>query len=277
MMRILISAVSVVAFGGYVCAPKFLSQDLIDRLDATALGILVLAVFPWLAQFVKEFEAFGVKAKMQEVEKKADSAIEDAQEARSAAAEARKAAENANLAASNASDAAQRARELAEELFNLKNNSNSKTLPSENLSNEALKDLASEYIKTRNSMKPGTLRTAKMTEIFSRMQQAAQLLGKGSVDVSEWLESSPGLQLAAISYLRAFPDEIIPGKLMSVIDRQHQPFIQYWALRALNNFADASGTFPPNDMRWLRSIENHFKVGTDRHDQVKRILRKLDA
>ena len=126
-------------------------------------------------------------------------------------------------------------------------------------------------------MKPGGSRTAKMTELFSRMQQAAQSSGKGSIIVSEWLKSDPGRQLAAIAYLRAFPEEVVPEELISAIERQLQSFAQYWALRVLNNLADTSGdsAFSPYDLRRLRELEGEMRKGTDRHDQVRTINRKL--
>ncbi len=104
-----ISLALILAFGGYVFAPTFLSQDFVQRLDVTALGILILAALPWLINLVSEIEAFGVKAKMREVEKKADTATKDAQEARSAAADARVAAEKSNKEAQTAETIAQKA------------------------------------------------------------------------------------------------------------------------------------------------------------------------
>lgn len=219
----------------------------------------------------------------------ADDATATAGEAKGAAAEARSAAGEASAAADMASEAAAEARAVAED------SAVSPSVSFEGVSENApgtgdagsdhgddrrrLADLAGQYVQTRNAMQAGPGRTAQMTAIFTEMQQAARALGPARDDVLGWLSGSDsGLQLAAIAYLRAHPDAAPPSALVRAIGQAGEPFVQYWALRALSGQVDKAGIdgFSIADRERLRDYESGIRRGTDRHAQLVRLNQRLD-
>lgn len=287
--RVLISLGAVIALIAYLIAPQILDGAIIARLDSTAFLLLAVAALPWLALLVSEFEAFGMKAKMVEVDKKADEATDIAKEARDAAAEARSAAAEASAAADLASEAATEARAVAEdraiapdfaELLNTPFSENGEREADAVEDTSPLLDLAAKYVETRSRHSSGPDRTSMMTTIFTQMQHATRALGTGREDVVGWLtEPDAGKQLAAIAYLRSYPETAPPVHLVDAIGRAGEPFVQYWALRALSGRVDKAGIdgFSIADRERLKSYEASIKRGTDRHIQLTRLNQRLDA
>lgn len=287
--RVLISLGAVIALIAYLFAPEILGGTLSSRVDNTALLLLALAALPWLALLVSEFEAFGMKAKMHEVDKKADEATDIAKEARDAALEARTAAAEANAAADLASEAATEARAVAEDRetapvgvtdvmgdpFTL----DVGTQPQPAQAVDQLLGLAKDYVRIRKTHASGPDRTSMMTSIFTQMQNAARELGPARDDVAGWLsEPDAGKQLAAIAYVRVYPDTVRPGQLVAAIGDTGEPFVQYWALRALSGRVDSVGIegFSIADRDRLKRYEASIKRGTDRHTQLTRLNHRLD-
>lgn len=143
-----------------------------------------------------------------------------------------------------------------------------------------LKEIARYYVQVRKKMPSGTARTAQMTSLFAEMQAAAGKLGGDSEEMHQWLRSDEsGKQLAAISWLRSFPAAVPPAIYVDVIERAKQPFVQYWALRALSGRLSALGLdeFSIADRVALKEFESLMRAGTDRHAQIRRINRKLSG
>ena len=251
--RLIFSLIVIIIALLYIIAPSYLTAPYLKRLDATVLGLLILATLPWLALFVTEVEAFGIKAKLREALQVAEVAREKALEAKDVV-----------------SDTIEQAEMMRAET----------TVQATIKGRSSLEDLSKEYIETRSRMDPGSARTSQMTLLFSEMQKAATEAGSGSIQVRDWLNGDDaGKQLAAIAYSRAFIDEIQPKDLIDVIIKERQqPFIQYWALRVLNNIVDISNIrrFTSNDLQQVKGFVNMFKRGTDRYELSERIIRKLD-
>ena len=251
--KIVFSAIIILVILGYIFSPIFLKDEFIKRFDATVVGLLFFATLPWLASFVAEIEAFGVKAKLRE-------AIQTAEDAKAKALEAQDAA----------SDTIEQT-----EMLRFDTSAVEATLAKSDL-----ETIARKYVSTRNAMSSGRERTAKMTELFSAMQRAAIKEGSGHIDAKEWLkDKDAGKQLAAIAYFRAFLDEVDPTELIDVIERHgQQPFVQYWALRVLNNVVDNSGAdrFTGRDLGQIRDLETKFRNGTDRQQLSAKVNRKLE-
>ncbi len=250
--RIFISLAALLMLILYIGAPIFLHEHLVNRLDYVALGLVVIASVPWLGYYLEEFEFWGIKAKLREVEE---------------------------LAAGN--------RQIAEELVISRNASlqqNTKIYPNngqqkkEELeeSEKLWRDLAGEYVSIRKSMSSGPERTAKMTSIFGQLEGIFRNFRPDKAQISKCLsEEDAGLQLAGIAWLHAHPDQILPDTVISVADNSNQNFIQYWALRVLNKYVDESGitNFSPRNIRQLKQLEQIMPRGTDRSYLVRRLNR----
>ena len=143
-----------------------------------------------------------------------------------------------------------------------------------------LEKMASTYVETRKAMPSSAARTAKMTAIFGDMQNTAARLGGDNSEILQWLRGDDaGQQLAGLAWLRNFPAAVPPSSYIDVIERSTQPFVQYWALRALSGRLSALGLdeFSIADRVALKEFESLMRAGTDRHAQIRRINRKLSG
>ena len=263
--RVVLPFTGVLGLVSYVTAPCFLPLSLVDRFDFVALGFAVLIALPWLASCLEEFEIGGLKAKLRSVEEQAEAATETAVNAREIVDE---------LAIS--------ARATGEEpQATILSQSPATAAPNDKDSTELterMRELSRQYVTIRGSMSPGAARTAKMTEIFGLLQSMAKTIGPEQSDIADWLlHEDAGYQLAAIAWLRSHPESVKPVNLVAVIENSNQPFVQYWALRVLDEHAERTGItyFTPRDLRKLQQLEEQMRRKTDRWYQLRRINKRL--
>ena len=103
-----------------------------------------------------------------------------------------------------------------------------------------------------------------MTSIFRDMLQAANALKDNPDLTKRWLAGDDaGLQLAAIAYAYAFPETLTATCLVEVMMRSKQPFVQQWALRAIQRMVDTYGVakLSPIDIEQLERYEKRTKPG----------------
>lgn len=240
--------VAVSALILYVSAPAWLSSRYIERFDFIALGLVILAAVPWLTQWLDEFEFGGLKVRLRNVEENVAANRQIVEE----------------IAISTSVSGSQR-----EELEERKNKGE---IQASKGSMERFRNLAAEYVSIRKAMHSGPERTARMTEIFGQLEREARALGPDRMEVNEWLlQEDAGLQIAALGWLRAHPEYVKPGTLISVVDNSNQAFVQYWALRVLRRHVEQDSVvdFTPRDVRQLKRLEKQIHPGTDRHYQIR--------
>lgn len=297
LLRALFTLLALAVLGWYLFAPATMTE----RFDTMALGLLGLAALPWLGALVEEFKVGGVEAKLRAIREEAEEAVDTAAQAREVAEElalVRPAepvappeidefddllsspfgaapAKPSDPHTDPGSDEDDPATEALASVTRI-----SKPAPQGTARSAAdrLLDLAATYAETRASMPSSAARTALMTAIFGDMQQQAARLGGDFADASVWMRSDdPGRQLASVAWLRSFPAAEPPARYIDLIERATQPFVQYWALRALSGRFSALGLTDVSlaDRIALKEIESMMRAGTDRHAQIRRINRKL--
>ncbi|NNE52172.1 MAG: hypothetical protein HKN30_07205 [Sulfitobacter sp.] len=295
LFRLIFTIAALLILGAYLFLPDVFAK----RFDMPALGLLALAALPWLGALVESFKIGGVEAKLRAIRAEAEEAADAAAEAREVAEELAiskpKASEFEVGNAANEIDRDEEEREAGaadDAQANGADDGRAETLsPLQDdlsLRQEAtgradprhrLEMLARTYVKTRKAMPSGAPRTARMTTIFAEMQQEARHLADDTT-VRGWLKSDDeGQQLAAVAWLRCFPEAVPPSRYIALIRRSTQPFVQYWAMRALSGRISAKGLegFSIEDQLQLQQIENMFRAGTDRHTQIRRLNRKLSG
>ncbi len=272
IFRFVFSLAALAVLGAYIFGPEVLAK----RFDTMALGLLGLAALPWLGALVEEFKIGGVEAKLRAIR-------EEVAEAGDAATDAREVAEElalTRLASTNVPDDPfvmddPLMRDLEPMTRLVKPQPLAGTEPQ-----STLEQLAHTYVSLRESMTSSAARTARMTSLFAEMQTAAGKLGGDDITMLQWLQSDDaGHQLASIAWLRNFPAAVVPSRYVDLIERATQPFVQYWALRALSGRLSALGLdeFSIADRVALKEFESLMRAGTDRHAQIRRINRKLSG
>jgi len=219
--------------------------------DAVTLGLLVLAVVPWLAPIIKSIELPGVgKIELQEVKAQVE-------ELRGETASASQKADTA-LASKTALPSVEPIPEA---------------LPSQ----ERFQALAAKYDYVRKTQKPGGLRTGAMTEIVSEMIAIAPSLPNAMVGPL-LKEGDGGKRLFAYAHLYACPDApLLPELVDSVIENEATPFGQYWGLQAIGRVIQASPESVHSAVRdKLRRFLPQLKRGTDRYYELSKIMKSLD-
>jgi hypothetical protein len=174
------------------------------KVDAVTLGLLVVALLPWLAPIIQSVEVAGVgKIELRDLQEQ----VED--NALTANAALQKAQAATGLARSN---------QLG-------------TRPTAEV-NQRIDDLAREYAEVRRSRAAGFARTSALTDIVSQM--IALVPYAEGLDVGRALESGdPGDRLKALCYLYAKPDPAYLDQLIVVTRNETQPFLQYWGIQAI--------------------------------------------
>ena len=259
--------IGIAALVVYVSAPVWLPNEVVEQLDFVALGLVVFATLPWFVAYLEEFEIGGVKAKFRDIREQMENTNERV-------SETRELVEDIAISGSIVEENHKRL-ELSEPLSAPSQEGNS-----EEYEIKALQTLSREYVSIRDLMPPGSERTAKMTEIFRQLENAARRVGTDQTDVPNWLSNEDaGLQLAAIAWLRSHPEIIKPTGLINTVYKSNQPFVQYWALRVLSQHVDQRdiADFAPRDLQRLKELEGQLHQGTDRHFQLRRINKKLGA
>jgi hypothetical protein len=175
-------------------------------IDGVTLGLVVLALLPWLAPLIKSIEIPGIgKIELQEIKQQVE-------ELRGQAA-----------SASYKADAA-----LASHIVPTETAGSPQLAP-----DEKLLQLASEYDAIRATQKTGSIRTAGMTDKVMAMIQLAR-----GIDISHvptWLmDKKGGTRLLAYARLYAQPEPDLLSELVNTLtNNEDTRFGQYWAIQAI--------------------------------------------
>lgn len=245
LLRIVISAIAITIAVVHLLWPHLV-------IDAITLGLLVLALLPWLAPLVKSIELSGIgKIELQEIK-------QQVQEARGAALNAEQQAEYAvaRSAAPSIQASAQNAVAPTPEV--------------------RLSTLAHEYEHIRETQKPGSPRTANMAAIVSQMIDLVPHLQ--NYPVEESLRSTKaGQRLSAYAYLYAKPQVTHLDSLVeSVTQIEDRPFGQYWGLQAITKVIGSNDhVVNPKVLHQLENFLSQLKPGIDRYYILSRLLNEI--
>jgi hypothetical protein len=224
-----------------------------SHMDLIMIGLLVVAIVPWLSPVVKSIEVAGWgKLEFQELSRRVEAAEGAAESA----------GKKAELAISPISPALISEREILVETEN---------------SRAELEAQVAEYNKIRDTMEAGSARTTAMTGVVRKMIDLAAELS--DLEVKEWLPSeNRGQRLAAYARLYGVPNFILLGPLVeSVTKIEDKPFGQYWGLQAVTRVLAAYRVpkISRTIIRSLREFGSTLQPGTDRDYELKRILQSL--
>jgi hypothetical protein len=241
------------------------------KIDEVTLGLIAIAVVPWLGHVVESLELpGGAKVKYRQLAERID-----ATDARVAKIDVK--ADQASTAAESASRQAATATVTAV--------SSVVRAPAAADTSAELATLIQEYETIRKDMKPGGERTEKMTNIVGRLIALAPHLT--SFDTRKGLFSLRGERLAAYAYLYALPDGKLLEELVQSVsepDPNHSPFFrarpfeQYWGILAIRKVLGSPGTAAASeDIRnELDALLHRLEPTTDRYIELSRIIHSLD-
>lgn len=222
------------------------------KIDGVTLGLLVVAVIPWLAPLFKKIKLpGGWEIEYQEVKRMA-------QEAQGAA---QSASNKAELAISGASG--HPSKDFTQDVISV---------------DEQIRKLAQEYNHIRATQKSGIHRTSEMTAIVSKMIALAPILE--NIEISSTLnETDRGKRLFGYALLYKIPNfNFIKDLVKSVTTIEDKPFGQYWGLQAIGKTLEGKSRedVPIGLIRSLEDFQSRLRKGTDRYYEISRILRDLD-
>ena len=236
-LKILVSVIAVL-----VLVVRFVCPNLI--IDSITVGLILLALIPWLAPIIKSIEIFGIgKVELQDLKnevEKLKGAVESAEQ-------------KAEYAAADVPE-----------------KNTSKTIMS---AQDSLKELANKYIATRKNLRASPERTAVMTKIFKEMVQISSQINSLDVDTL-LLSNNHGDRLSACAYLYANPSREKLDLTIESMMEESKPFNQYWGIRAI---AKIVYQLPSQeiDMRLVGKLERLSAVlspKSDRYYELNKIL-----
>jgi len=220
-------------------------------IDAVTAALLLLAALPWLAPIVKTLEVSGVgKIELRELER-------TAQEALGAATSAAQKADLALAGASGRGTAAQ---------------------PTTHASAQDVAALVREYNRIRETQRSGPARTTAMTAVVRRMIDVSSSMPLTAVQ-DALRDKDRGQRLLAYAFLYTRPEPSLLNDLMDAVRGEDTPFGQYWGIQALGKVIGSMQRVQINDgvVRRLRAFAAELQPDTDRHYELSRLLRSLDA
>jgi hypothetical protein len=216
------------------------------KIDGVLLGLLVIAVLPWMGSVFESVEGAGWKVTYRKLRADLDSTRTQLEITRGEVESTR-----------NRTDF-------------IESTGISDLSPGSPV--EELRQLVDRYDSIRENMKSGMPRTKEMTDVVRHLTILANKLD--NIDWPAYLESSDGGErLAAYSYFYARPRPSAASGIVSVLTRiEKTPFGQYWAIRALGSIMDA---YPTSLYRFLPILNNflpELPAGTDRYYELSRII-----
>ncbi len=145
-------------------------------------------------------------------------------------------------------------------------------------------DLIAAYDEVRRTQKPGTGRSAAMTDIVARMLPMA---GSGEVDITRGLTGKGGERLAAYIGLFARPHPAHLDALVRSVSAPEpgnarrfaaQPFEQYWGLKAVPKTLESMDPrdVPPVTHDRLIALRDQIDPSTDRYFEATQLLKLLE-
>jgi hypothetical protein len=244
-LRVLLTLVAIAVAVGHGIWPGV-------RIDGITLGLIVLAVVPWLAPIIKSIELPGVgKIELQEMKAQVE-------ELRGQTASASQKADTALASkAPPVLDVSQTAESFSPE--------------------QRFLTLAAKYDRVRRTQKPGALRTGAMTEIVAEMIAAAPSVPSATV-VPFLMEDDDGKRLFAYAHSYASPQpQVLRQLVRSVTEKEDKPFGQYWGIQAIGRVVQATPEGVDLPVRGaLRKFLATLKRGTDRYYELSKIVSSLD-
>ncbi len=239
-LRWLITGIAIL-----VAVIRIIFPDL--SIDAVSLGLIILALAPWLSPIIKSIEIAGVgKIELQELKNQ----VEQLQGG----------VLSANLKADLATATAAKKDEIK----------------SDDLPRQRLPELSKKYVETRKALKSGPERTTLMGRIFSEM--VLQAINIEYLDVDELLrEQNAGDRLSAFAYLFAKPSPEKLDALLNSVLVEPKPFNQYWGIQVIRK--TISQMYPQEVSREiaekLKRLLKTLTPNTDRYYETKSIVDNL--
>jgi hypothetical protein len=242
MIRIMVTVTALAIAAIHLVRPT-------SRIDGVLLGLLAVAVLPWLGSIFDSVEGPGWKVTYRRLQEELDSTRNELEATKGEVASTRQRAEFVESAG----------------VSDLQPGS----------PKEEMRQLITRYDRIRETMKSGPLRTKEMTDVLRHLTVLADKLG--DVDWSTYLLSQDGGErIAAYSYFYAQPSAgAAPEITYSLTNVENKPFGQYWAIRALGRTTE---TYPQAVQRLVpiwKDFLARLPVGTDRYYELSRIIDSL--
>jgi len=221
-------------------------------MDAVVLGLLAVAVVPWLGSIFESVEAAGWKFTYRRLQEELDRTRDELEITKGEVASAHNRADF--IESSGVTDL--------------------RPGPPR----EELRQLVQRYDSIRESMASGPPRTREMTDVVRHLTILAK--DQEDFDDIDWLKylksSDGGKRIAAYSYYYARPRaEAAPWIAQSLISLEHTPFGQYWAIRALGAIANVFPGPVRNLSPELDGFLARLPPGTDRYYELSQIADSL--
>lgn len=237
-LRWLVTTIAVIMFILRILYPSL-------PIDAISLGLIILALAPWLSPIIRSIEITGVgKIELQELKDQVD--------------ELKGGIISANIKAELATTGT---------MLNLN------VIEREDSKAETeLLELANKYVDTRAVLVAGNARTAVMTQIFRSMIQKADELQYFDMEAN-LRDKDPGRRLSAVAYAYAKPIPEMLNPLLDSVLSEVKPFNQYWGIQALKRIISQVYPKIENEVEIkFRNLLRQLKSGTDRYYEVKSIV-----
>ncbi|WP_146067969.1 hypothetical protein [Streptomyces sp. Ru72] len=227
------------------------------KIDTITVGLLVVAVVPWLGDVLESIELPGgprfefrrledrieaAEARTTRLDQEVDGVAATARVALAAAGSAERVDDTADARAAQAT----------------------------------MERLASEYTRLRRTEAGGPARTAKQERIFADLLRVTPHIP--TLDLRTMLASEdPGTRLSAHARLYAVPDATKFDLLVDAVVREQLPFIKYWGFNVLDRVVDELGAdqVPVGVVRRLRACLATLPPGSDEARSLRRVLAKL--
>jgi hypothetical protein len=218
------------------------------KIDGVLLGLLAVAVLPWMGSIFESVEGAGWKVTYRQLEAELNSTRQELAATQGEVASTRQRADF--IESSGVSDL--RPGSPAEEM----------------------RELVQRYDSIREAMRSGPQRTREMTDVVRHLTVLADKLD--DIDWRDYLISSDGGErLAAYSYYYERPDAAIAPALTYALSTESQPFAQYWAIRALGRVAESAPSSVQGLVPVWREFLTQISAGTDRYYELSRIIAGL--
>jgi hypothetical protein len=234
----------VVTAGALIVALMHLMRPT-AKIDGVLLGLLAVAVLPWMGSVFESVEGAGWKVTYRRLQAELDSAREELQVTKGEVASTRQRAEF--IESSGVSD-----------------------LEPGTPAGE-MRQLVQRYDSLRETMKSGPRRTREMTDVVRHITVLADKLD--DIDWPRYLISADGGErIAAYSYYYARPDGAVVPDLTYALSAEQQPFGQYWAIRALSSIAESAPSSVQAFVPAWKGFLAQLPVGTDRYYELSRLI-----
>jgi hypothetical protein len=233
------------------------------KIDGVLLGLLAVAVVPWLGSVFESVEGGGMKVTYQKLERDLESTREDLQ-----ATQGELQVTKGELQVTQG--AVESTRHRAEFI-------ESKGVPgiAPGSPVQEMRQLVSEYDRIRREMTSGPQRTRKMTDVVRHLTLLASSLD--DIDWPAYLRSPDGGErIAAYSYYFVSPDPQAARDLTYALTNvDGTPFGQFWAIQALGKIAEVAPASVLELVPVWRDFLATLRKGTDRYYELSQLISSL--